>query len=523
MFRFVEQEDVMYRTLTVWETIMYSALLRLPNTIPKSKKLELVSKVIMELGLNDCANTVIGDESKRGISGGERKRVAIGIETVTFPSLLFLDEPTSGLDSFTAFNIIDSLHKSTRKSMRSVILTIHQPREDIFFLFDKLLLLSQGRIAYWGPTGELLSYLNSLGYECPRYVNPADFSLDTVTVDPRSDEAKLSSTERVTHILDNWDKIKSTIFITPSVDLSISENSSQSKRIQKPNPWFTELYILFSRNAVNTRRDVISIFAIIFQTLVLLLLLGFTFFQLGDSQHSIASRVGVLIFIAVNMVFSVVQPLITLFPLERNILIRERYSSTYRVSAFFIAKVVSILPFRIITTLVYGLSIYYIIGLNPLASCYFIFQGILLVLVFASQGLGLFIGASVPNVQLAQIIGPLIILVFFIYGGNLANSTTIPWELRWLQYLSIIRYAYMALFQNEFNGLTFRCYDGNFPPPGGTCTPGYSTGEEVIMAYNMNEFSITACCLIILGLGFVFLFVAYFTLRTTSKPTLRLL
>lgn len=142
-------------------------------------------------------------------------------------------------------------------------------------------------------------------------------------------------------------------------------------------------------------------------------------------------------------------------------------------------------------------------------------------LVFAAQGLGLFIGASVPNIRLAQIIGPLIILLFFIYGGNLANSGTIPWELRWIQYVSIIRYAYMALFQNEFTGLQFECYDGQ-PPVNGTCTPGYATGEQVIMAYNMNEFSIATCCLILLGLGIAFQFLAYFALRRSSRPKLKL-
>ena len=110
---YVEQDDLMYQNLTVRETLTYAALLRLSSKMPLAEKMEKVDHIINSLGLVNCQDTVIGDSETRGISGGERKRVAIGVEMVTDPKLLFLDEPTSGLDAFTAAYIIETVKKAS--------------------------------------------------------------------------------------------------------------------------------------------------------------------------------------------------------------------------------------------------------------------------------------------------------------------------------------------------------------------------------------------------------------------------
>ena len=370
--RFVEQDDVMYRTLTVRETLKYAAFFRLSSNISQTKKLGYVEKVLSELGLEACADTIIGNETTRGISGGERKRVAIGIETITRPPMLFLDEPTSGLDAFTAYSLVESLHDITRSLTRSVILTIHQPRGDIFSLFDKLLLLSEGRVIYWGLSSELIAYFGSLGYECPNYVNPADFALDTITIDFRSPEAKESSTKRIHQMLDHWQSTSD----GPSIESIVASTHLKYPKLitrRKVNSWLSEFLILISRAFTDARRNDLIIISGIFQTIFMFLLIGFTFFQLGYSQQSITSRMGVLFFLTANILFNTIMPMVIVFVVERAIIIRERYSSSYRISSFYVAKAFSTLPLRLLLTAVFTLGIYYIIGLNPLASCYFIF------------------------------------------------------------------------------------------------------------------------------------------------------
>lgn len=146
---YVTQEDVLLGTLTVRETITYSAHLRLPTTLSNEDIKGIIEATIMEMGLVDCADRVIGNWHLRGISGGERKRLSIALEFLIRPRLLFLDEPTSGLDSASAFFVVNAL-KNVARDGRTVISSIHQPSSEVFALFDDLCLLSGGEIVYFG-------------------------------------------------------------------------------------------------------------------------------------------------------------------------------------------------------------------------------------------------------------------------------------------------------------------------------------------------------------------------------------
>jgi ABC-type multidrug transport system ATPase subunit len=123
---YVEQDDILFTNLTVFETLMYSARLRLTDKMTRKDKTDRVNAVIAALGLEGCRDTKIGDEQNRGISGGERKRVSIGIELVVDPRILFLDEPTSGLDAFNAFNAMETLKNLAKTENKIILLTIHQ-------------------------------------------------------------------------------------------------------------------------------------------------------------------------------------------------------------------------------------------------------------------------------------------------------------------------------------------------------------------------------------------------------------
>jgi ABC-type multidrug transport system ATPase subunit len=173
---YVDQEDTLMDTLTVYEIILDSALLRLPRDMPLAVKKRRVQETMMELGIVGIANRRIGNTESRGISGGEKRRVSIACELVTSPSIIFLDEPTSGLDSYNAYNVIECLVSLARDYNRCVVLTIHQPRSNIYALFDKLLLLAKGRMVYSGPAQqEAIDHFSRQGFECPKGFNIADY------------------------------------------------------------------------------------------------------------------------------------------------------------------------------------------------------------------------------------------------------------------------------------------------------------------------------------------------------------
>ncbi|KAB2572282.1 Epidermal growth factor-like type 3 [Lasiodiplodia theobromae] len=177
---FVDQEDALLPTLTVHETIMDSALLRLPKEMSRAAKEQRVEDVEKQLGIYHIRHQMIGSEegSGRGISGGEKRRVGIACELVTSPSILFLDEPTSGLDAYNAFNVVECLVDLVKTYNRTVVFTIHQPRSNIVALFDQLILLAKGRTVYSGPFANCQAYFDNIGYSCPPGFNIADFLVD---------------------------------------------------------------------------------------------------------------------------------------------------------------------------------------------------------------------------------------------------------------------------------------------------------------------------------------------------------
>lgn len=136
----------------------------------------IVDQLIDSLGLSTCKKTLVGSQLIQGLSGGERKRTSIAIELVTDPKILFLDEPTSGLDSFTAKRIVELLIKFSKQD-RMVIATIHQPNSETFLLFDRLLLLMEGKTIYFGDANSSTGYFQNLGYKIPEFSNPADYFL----------------------------------------------------------------------------------------------------------------------------------------------------------------------------------------------------------------------------------------------------------------------------------------------------------------------------------------------------------
>ncbi|KAL6308727.1 P-loop containing nucleoside triphosphate hydrolase protein, partial [Sparassis latifolia] len=172
---YVDQEDTLMSTLTVYETVLYSALLRLPREMSLEAKKFRTLETTHELGILGIRDSKIGDSGHRSISGGEKRRVSIACELVTSPSILFLDEPMSGLDSYNALSVIDSLVSLARDYNHTVVFTIHQPRSNIVSLFDQLIVLAQGKLIYSGEAGKCQEYLQSIGHPCPPGFNIADF------------------------------------------------------------------------------------------------------------------------------------------------------------------------------------------------------------------------------------------------------------------------------------------------------------------------------------------------------------
>jgi ABC-type multidrug transport system ATPase subunit len=182
MFAFVAQEDALHEPSTPRQALRFSAKLRLPRSTPDQEIDYLVNRYIEELGLDACCDTVIGGGLRKGISGGEKRRVSIGVELIAQPSIIFLDEPTSGLDSFAAKQVMKLLQKVAQAG-NIVLFTIHQPSSDIFASFDRLILLNRGRLMYQGLIKDINADFEQYGFPVPQNYNPADWILVSANSD----------------------------------------------------------------------------------------------------------------------------------------------------------------------------------------------------------------------------------------------------------------------------------------------------------------------------------------------------
>lgn len=182
---YVQQDDILFQTMTVRECLEFAAKLKLQGTY--DDKIRRVEEIIKELRLNKCQNTKIGGPLIKGVSGGERKRTSIGVELITDPQLIFLDEPTTGLDSFTATSVMETL-RDLAMTGRTVVSTIHQPNSDIFEMFDRLMLMAKGKIIYFNEARLSVDYFASIGQRCPELSNPADFFMSMMSIESIDEE-----------------------------------------------------------------------------------------------------------------------------------------------------------------------------------------------------------------------------------------------------------------------------------------------------------------------------------------------
>ncbi|KIV95082.1 hypothetical protein, variant 1 [Exophiala mesophila] len=224
---YVPQDDVVLPELTVRENILHSARIRLPRTWSDEEKQEHVDNLIACLGLSHVADSLVGDTRKPVISGGQRKRVSIGLELAAAPMALFLDEPTSGLDATSAGTVMGLLRSISRLGVTTIAI-IHQPRQEVFESIDNLLLLGNGQQIYAGETKEVDEYLNKLGFIFPQNRNPADVIMDIATGNGQQYNRSLFWREDgAQKLLDKWQE-----HISKSKSTSSDEDEVESKEVK---------------------------------------------------------------------------------------------------------------------------------------------------------------------------------------------------------------------------------------------------------------------------------------------------
>ncbi|XP_032299779.1 ATP-binding cassette sub-family G member 8 isoform X2 [Coturnix japonica] len=472
----VRQDDRLLPHLTVRETLLFIAKLRLPACFSDSQRKKRVEDVIAELRLRQCANTRVGNEYLRGISGGERRRVSIAVQLLWNPGILILDEPTSGLDSFTAHNLVITLSRLARGN-RLVLLSLHQPRSDIFQLFDLVLLMTSGVTVYSGTAKDMVQYFTELGYPCPRYSNPADFYVDLTSIDKHTTEKEMESLKRANTLASLFqEKIKDFddfLWKASEGDSAVTTTSKQSSP-SKPEEVINMPYhssdqlpgvlkqftVLLSRQVSNDFRDLSTLLVHGFEALVMSLLIGFLYYG-HEERLSIRDTSALLYMIGALIPFTVILDVIAKCHSERAMLYHDLENGMYSVTPYFFAKILGELPEHCAFVIIYGVPIYWLTNLFPEAVHFLLNFFSVWLAVYSARAMALWVAALLPTLQLSAFFGNVLFTSFYLSGGfviSLEQLWTVPY---WVSKVSFLRWNFQGMMQIEFTDSIYDMTVGN--------------------------------------------------------------
>ncbi|KZT74033.1 hypothetical protein DAEQUDRAFT_720885 [Daedalea quercina L-15889] len=462
---FVPQQDVLPPMLTVHEALLFGARLRLPESVPDAEKRARVDALIAQLGLAHVRGTRIGDGERRGISGGEMRRVSIGLELVARPDVLILDEPTSGLDSVSAKKVGEVLRALAHdeENPTAVIASIHQPSSQLFQCFDKIILLSHGRALYYGAGGLTpAEYFSSRGIPYITGYNVADYLLDVASDPPvglfqsvggtanGSEEGKLNSGSGNGAGVDVEKVADASVPVLTSAESG--QTGGRKRRVgagRCATTFLTQLEVLSGREWMILRRDKTLFLAHIAISCVLGVFVGGLYYKTGITIAGFQSRVGCLFFLGALIAFSSLSALYNIVEI-RPLFLRERSAAYYSPTAWLLSRFVfDVVPLRVIPTIIVSSITYWMTGLAHDAAHFFKFLFILVLYTLVMTLFNFLLACMFRNGGIAILISALLALYQMTYAGFFVHLNSIPPVLRWLQWLCPLKYNLEALSVNE--------------------------------------------------------------------------
>ncbi|THU71124.1 hypothetical protein C4D60_Mb08t32230 [Musa balbisiana] len=468
---YVTQQDTLFPLLTVRETLMFSARLRLgcggDRGLSRSQLSARVESLLRELGLGRVADARVGDDARvRGISGGERRRVSIGVDVVHDPRILILDEPTSGLDSTSALQIVDMLKVMAETRGRTIILSIHQPGFRIVKLFGSVLLLADGAVLHHGTIDQLHSHLRSVGLELPHHANVLEFAIDSIETLRRSQSQHHQQQEPPANRAPPFQLPKKLVEGAEGKRdrCTLQQLFQQHKVVDEEslagldlddlsydyaNSRLREIAILthrFSKNVLRTKQ----LFACrTIQMLVSGLVLGSIFYHLMD--ENIRERVGLFAFI-LTFLLSCTTEALPIFLEEREILMKETSNGSYRVSSYVIANGLVFLPFLFVLAVLFSVPVYWLAGLRPSFSAFMYFLLLIWLILYTANSVVVCFSALAPNFIIGNSIIAGLMGTFFLFSGYFISKQWMPSYWVFMHYISLFKYPFEGFLINEFSG-----------------------------------------------------------------------
>ncbi|KAL5222171.1 hypothetical protein ABZP36_026884 [Zizania latifolia] len=422
----VPQDDALFPMLTVEESLVYSARLRLRGGGPGAAEAR-ASELMAELGLRHVAGSRVAS-----VSGGERRRVSIGVDLVHDPAVLLLDEPTSGLDSGSALHIVKMLRDMAAAHGKTVVLTIHQPGFRILELLDRVVLLADGAVRHHGPLALLETRLAASGHVIPPHVNVLEYAMEAI--DTLKPDVVISV-------------IAATTAATKRGDAAPVHAAASPRRAAYANSPAAEVCILSARFVKTVLRTPQLFAARMVQSAVAGAFLGSIFLGATDLQ----SRLGFFAFTLTFVLSSTTEGL-PVFLQERRILERETSRGAYRVSSYVASNAAVFLPFLLASALLYATPVYWLVGLAREPGRFAYFSLVVWLVMLTANSFVACLSALAPNYIVGNSVIAGLIGCFFLFSGYFVASKNIPRYWVFMHYISLFKYPFEAFVVNEYGG-----------------------------------------------------------------------
>ncbi|KAJ6631165.1 ABC transporter CDR4 [Mycena sp. CBHHK59/15] len=483
------ETDVHFPHLTVGQTLSFAAKARVPRTRIANVTREVYAEHLRDLvmaifGLTHTLNTKVGNDFVRGISGGERKRVSIAETTLSGSPLQCWDNSTRGLDSATALDFIKTLRLSTQVTGSTCLVAIYQASQNAYDLFDKAVVLYEGRQIYFGPTQRAKEFWTSRGFVCAPRQTTGDFL--TSLTNPAERLIAEGFENRVPRTADEfaqvWRESPEHQALLEDIaayneqyplhgealsKFTASRQLQQSKSLSAKSPYTisvrAQIALCMERGFQRLAGDLTNFYATVFGNFFMTLLISSVFYNLHDSTSSFYSR-GALLFYAVLInAFASALEIFTLYA-QRPIVEKHTAYALYHPFAEAVSSMLCDLPAKMLTATIVNVTIYFMTNLRREPGAFFIFYlfSITCTLVMSM----IFRTIAATSRSLVQALAPaaIFILALIMYTGFTVPVRDMVVWFRWLNYINPVGYAFEALMINEFVGRTYPC--GTFIPAG---------------------------------------------------------
>ncbi|PTB63258.1 P-loop containing nucleoside triphosphate hydrolase protein [Trichoderma citrinoviride] len=464
---YVEQEDALIGSLTARGTVLFAARLSLSHAKSRREVFRRVDDLLTAFGLQAQAHTIVGTPIKKGLSGGQKKRLGVASRLVTNPKIIFLDEPTSGLDSALSLEVCTYLKEITRKNDLITIASIHQPSSATFQQFDKLHLLSGGETCYFGRVTEATAYFSKIGYTIPAETNSADFFIDLINTDlDKNGEIR----HRTVHICQAWKTSLDSGNLDTSIQKSMEGTPSYSNLKTQRTLSLRTPVILIHRSWIKSHRDVMAYGIRIAMYLGLAILMGTVFLRLKTEQSYIQPLINAIFFGGAFMSFMAVA-YVPAFLEDLNTFRQERANGLVTPLSFVIANFIIGLPFLFAISLLFSVITYWMSNFRPSASAFFTWVLWLFLDLVAAESLVVLVSSifSIFVVALATTAfanGLWMCVNGFLVPMGILN----PFWKYVFHYIDYQAYVFQGMMVNEFGRRNYSCdeisdgqYQCNYP------------------------------------------------------------